>query len=105
MVKGIRQIIGFISIFVGACYLLWIVFLFVTDRLSVEFLGQSIDSDISPVAALLLNLPLPFHMVSVGFAIQRRWLPSVWKGTIRWSTVSSGCLLGASLVIRYLLLN
>jgi uncharacterized BrkB/YihY/UPF0761 family membrane protein len=105
MAKKIRQIIGFISILVGIGYMVTMLYLAMTDRLTVEFLGEPISADIPLIFALLLKLPLPFHMISVGFTIQRRWLPPTWSKTIRWATIISGCLLGASLIFRYLLLN
>ena len=54
--------------------------------------------------ALLLALPVPFHVISIGMIIQKRWLPVKLKRITWISIISSGIWLGIALIIKYAIL-
>lgn len=54
--------------------------------------------------AMALSIPVPFHVISVGFVLQKRWISPSWEGVIQRATVISGCMLGVSLAIKAIFL-
>jgi len=56
------------------------------------------------IYALGLALPVPFHVISVGLILQRRWLSPPWARGAWIATVISGCWLGLALGIKALIL-
>ncbi len=52
------------------------------------------------VYALGLALPIPFHIISIGLFVQKRWLSPRWARIAWFAIVISGCWLGVSLAIR-----
>ncbi len=55
--------------------------------------------------ALVLGLPIPLHVISIGLILQRRWLSPLWSKAAWIAIVGSGCWLGVSLVVRLFLLG
>jgi hypothetical protein len=55
--------------------------------------------------ALGLSLGVPLHVISVGWVLQRKWLPPLWARTAQVAAVVSGCWLGAALGIKALVLR
>ena len=52
------------------------------------------------VFALALSLPVPMHVIAVGFILQKKWLDRNWTRVAWWAVVGSGLWLGAALLIR-----
>lgn len=57
------------------------------------------------LAAILLRMPAPFHVFSVGLILQRRWLSPTWAKVAWVCVVTSGLWLGASLAVRAIFLR
>lgn len=53
--------------------------------------------------ALGLELPIPFHMISIGLILQRRWLSPPWDRISWCAIVISGFWLGAALAAKSML--
>jgi hypothetical protein len=70
-----------------------------------KFFPQAQESWIITAAALMLSLPVPFHVISVGFVVQRRWMAAPWAKVVWWTTVISGLWLGGVLVIKWVVLR
>jgi hypothetical protein len=66
---------------------------------------ESQESAWYTAAALALALPLPFHVISVGLLLQRRWLPHFWARISFLAAVISGCWLGTALGFKIFLLS
>jgi hypothetical protein len=49
--------------------------------------------------------PVPLHVISVGFVLQRRWLSPHGRRIVWLAVIISGCWLGVALVIKEFLLN
>ncbi|MCP4657356.1 MAG: hypothetical protein GY856_18245 [bacterium] len=56
------------------------------------------------IYALGLALPVPFHVISVGLILQRRWLSPVWARGAWIAIVVSGGWLGLAVAIKALFL-
>ncbi len=75
----------------------------VTGSLGAQVLPQLEPSFLRAVFAVCLSLPLPFHIISIGMVLQRRWFSSRW-GRIAWIAILvSGLWLGASLVLKMII--
>ena len=72
--------------------------------LAQHYFTQSQGSVIQNVYALGLSLPIPLHIIAVGWVLQLRWLSPAWARATRWGIVLSGCWLGIALAIRWLAL-
>jgi len=55
--------------------------------------------------SLVLGLPVPLHVISIGLILRRKLLPPIWAKLAWFSIVISGCWLGASLAIRLFMLG
>ncbi|MBW1775046.1 MAG: hypothetical protein JRG79_05970 [Deltaproteobacteria bacterium] len=54
------------------------------------------------VYALGLILPVPFHIISIGLVLKRKWLSPFW-GRAAWpAIVLSGCWLAAAIGVKYM---
>jgi hypothetical protein len=69
-----------------------------------RYFGPSPQTWIHHVYALVLSLPVPLHIISVGLVLQLRGLSPLWAKAARWAVVVSGCWLGLALGIRWLAL-
>lgn len=75
----------------------------VTGSLAAELFSRSSMPSSFTWFALGLSLPVPFHVMSVGLVVQRRWLSPVW-GRAAWiGTAVSGCWLGVALAVKLFL--
>jgi hypothetical protein len=72
----------------------------VNGSLAVQLFPESQGSVSNTVAALVLGFPVPFHVISVGLLLQRRWLPQSLARISFLAVVISGCWLGAALGIK-----
>lgn len=54
---------------------------------------------------LLLRLPVPLHVISVGLILQTRWLSPAMARAAWVAVVVSGCWLGGALAVRLFLLD
>ena len=98
-----RAIANFV-ICAGLFILVKILYDAATGALNVQFFTASPVSWTTHVFALGLALPLPFHVISVGLLLQKRWLSPPWKKVAWIAVVASGCWLGAALGIKVLIL-
>jgi len=56
------------------------------------------------VYALGLMLPVPFHVISIGLVLKRKWLPPFWARTAWPAIFFSGCWLGAAIAVKSLVI-
>ncbi len=61
------------------------------------------DSWIWKAVALILSLPVPFHVFAIGLILQRRHLSPAWRRFAWVSIVVSGLWLGAALLAKAVL--
>lgn len=100
----IARAVANVLIVVGLFLLVRVLNNAVTGSLVGQLFAQSQGSWIRNVYALGLSLPVPFHVISVGLVLQRRWLPPLWTRVVWLAVVVSGCWLGAALGIKMLVL-
>ena len=50
--------------------------------------------------AFCLSLAIPYHVISIGLILQRKWLSHTWKKIALFAIVTSGCWLGTSVAIQ-----
>ena len=104
MFKIIPRVAADLIILVGLYLLVKILYNAVTGALAAQLFAASPESWTTHVSALGLGLPLPFHIISVGLLLQKRFLSPPWK-KVAWIAVAvSGCWLGAALGIKLLIL-
>lgn len=104
MIKMIPRAIANLVILVGLFLLVKILYNAATGSLTAQLFAASPESWTKHVSALGLGLPIPFHIISVGLILQRRWLSPPWK-KVAWIVVAvSGCWLGVALGIKLLIL-
>jgi hypothetical protein len=72
----------------------------VNGSLAAQLFPESQESVSDTVVALVLGLPLPFHVIAVGLLLQRRWLPHSWAKISFMSVVISGCWLGTAIGMK-----
>jgi succinate dehydrogenase/fumarate reductase cytochrome b subunit len=104
MFKMISRAVANLVILVGLFLLVRILYNAATGSLTAQLFAASQESWIKSVTALGLSLPLPFHVISVGLILQRRWLSPLWKRTAWIAVVVSGCWLGVALAIKLLMI-
>lgn len=84
----------------GVGLLVKVFILFYTGTLSDDIHAEWAGDDSKNIYSLLLALPVPLHVISIGMIIQKKWL-SPLLGKIAWfSIVTSGVWLGISLFIK-----
>ncbi len=103
MIKTIVTLVALGIIVVGIVLLVGVPYQAVNGSLATRFFAQSQPSSIASLHALMLGLPAPFHVISIGLILQRRWLSSLWARVAWIAIVGSGCWLGASLAVRLLI--
>lgn len=104
MSKTVVRVIANVIILAGFLVLARILYQGLNGELAQKYFAQAPDSLIKSIYALLLSLPIPFHVIAVGLALQLKWLSPLWSLTARWAVVISGCWLGLALAIRWLAL-
>ncbi len=100
----LSRVVANILIFVGLFLLVRVLYSAVTGSLVARPFAQSQGLWIRNVFALGLSLPVPFHVISIGLVLQRRWFPPLWTRVAWLAVVVSGCWLGAALGIKMLVL-
>jgi hypothetical protein len=73
-----------------------------TGSLVTPLFAQPQSPWIEGLCALALNLPVPFHVISVGLVLQRKWLSRPLARAVWLAVVVSGSWLGVALGIRLL---
>ena len=105
MTKTIARAVANSVVVVGLFLLVRVLYQAVTGSLTATYFVDSSGTWLKIACALGLSLPVPFHVISVGWIVQRKWLAPRW-GRVAWlAVVVSGCWLGAALGIRLLLLH
>ena len=56
------------------------------------------------VYALGLILPVPFHIISIGLVLKRKWLSPFWARAALPAIFCSGCWLGVAVGIKFLVI-
>jgi hypothetical protein len=74
----------------------------VNGSLAAQLFSESQEAVSNTVVVLALSLPLPFHVISVGLLLQRRWLSHLWARIAFLAVVISGCWLGVAIGIKFL---
>ena len=105
MSKKIVILIANAAIAVGLYLLARMVYGATNGSLGAQQFPESQGAAWNTVAALILALPVPFHVISVGLLLQRRWLPHSWARISLLAAVISGCWLGAALGFKFFVLN
>ena len=100
MSKRIVRLIANAAIAVGFYLFVRMIFSAVTGSLAAQLFPESQESMGNTAIALVLGLPVPFHVISIGLLLQRRWLPHSWARISFLAAVISGCWLGAALGIK-----
>jgi hypothetical protein len=105
MPRNIIRIIAKVVVAVGLLLLVRVIYHAANGSLVAQLFPESQQSWISNLYAIALSLPVPLHVISVGFVLQRRWLPPHWTRIVWLAVVISGCWLGVALVIKVFLLH
>jgi succinate dehydrogenase/fumarate reductase cytochrome b subunit len=104
MFKMVPRAIANLVILVGLFLLVKILYNAASGSLAAQLVAASQESWIERMAALGLSLAVPFHVISVGLILQRRWLSPPWTRAAWIAVVVSGCWLGLALGIKLLIL-
>jgi hypothetical protein len=94
-----------IVVAVGLGLLARVIYRAAVGSLSAELFPRLQGSWSLTMLALGLSLPVPFHVISVGCFLQKRWLSPFRAKAARVAVVVSGCWLGATLAIKLLVLG
>ena len=104
MPRMIIRLIANISILVGIYLFARMIYGAVNGSAAAQLVHESQGFVSNTVIALALDLPIPFHLISVGLLLQRRWLPHSWARIAFLAAVISGCWLGIALMSKIFLL-
>ena len=105
MPRNIIRLIANVAVAVGLLLLVRVFYHSANGSLVAELFSESQRSWINNLYAIALSLPVPFHVISVGFVMQRRWLSPHWVRIVWLAVVISGCWLGVALIIKVFILN
>ena len=90
---------------VGVFLLARVIYHAASGFLLAQLFPESQQSWANNLYAIVLSLPIPLHVISIGLVLQRRWLPPHWIRIAWLAVVISGCWLGVALVIKIFLLH
>lgn len=99
IVKSLAQVI----ILAGITVLFRILYDAAGGSLPMKVFGKPQTMWVHGLYALGIELPIPFHIISIGLIIQRRWLSPPWNRISRYAIVISGFWLGAALAVKNIL--
>ena len=102
MSRIIVRLIANASILVGVYLFAKMIYGSVNGSLVAQLFPESQESVSNTVVALALSLPLPFHVISVGLLLQRRWLSHSWARIAFLAVVISGSWLGVAIGMKFL---
>jgi hypothetical protein len=105
MLRNITRLIAKVAVAAGLLLIVRIIYQLASGSLVAELFPESQQSWISNLYAIGLSLPIPLHVISVGFVLQRRWLPPHWTRIVWLTVVISGCWLSVALALKLLLLG
>lgn len=91
-------------ILTGVLLLTRVLYFAASGQLAEPLFSHCQDSWMIQLYALILSLPVPIHVMSVGLIIRRKWLSPVWVKTAWYAVVISGFWLGAALGIKLIVL-
>ena len=103
-VNMIVRSVANIIVVVGLVLLIRILYNAFAGSLAGEIFPQSQGSWIMNGYALGLILPVPFHVISIGLILKKKWLSPFWARTAWFAIVISGCWLGTALGIKLMIL-
>ncbi|NLI80998.1 MAG: hypothetical protein GX443_04835 [Deltaproteobacteria bacterium] len=71
-----------------------------SGALAMRLFGSAAESPAATLCALGLGLPVPFHVISIGLVLQKRWLSSPWRKAAWICIVTSGFWLGIAVAVK-----
>ena len=105
MSKRIVRVIANAAIAVGLYLFARMIYGAVNGFPAAPFVNKSQGVVSNTLFALALGLPVPFHVISVGLLLQRRWLSPSWARIAFPAVVISGGWLGVALLTKIFLLQ
>jgi len=86
--------------FVGFFLLIRVIYQAITGEL-IEDLNTDLGKNIKNTwFALGIGLPVPFHVISIGMILQKKWFTKRWKKIAWICIVTSGVWLGIALLVK-----
>ena len=104
MPRMIVRLIANTAILVGLYLFASMIYGAANGSLDARLFPESQESLSNTLVALALGLPVPFHLISVGLLLQRRWLPHSGARISFLAVVISGCWLGTAIGIKLFVL-
>ena len=104
ILKILAKVLANTVVVVGLLLLVRVFHEAATGSLVGRVLPNATVSSATTALALGLALPIPFHVISIGLIVQRRWLPRRLARIAWWAIVTSGCWLGVALAVKWLIL-
>ena len=105
MPRNIIRLIAKFAVVVGVFLLVRVIYHAASGSLLAQLFPESQQSWANNLYAIGLSIPIPLHVISIGFVLQRRWLPPHWIPIAWLAVVISGCWLGVAVVIKTFLLH
>ena len=105
MSKRMVRLIANAAIAVGLYLFARMIYGAANGSLTAQLFPEPQESAWYTAASLVLALPIPCHVISVGLLLQRSWLPHPWSRYAFLAAVISGCWLGAALGFKLFVLN
>jgi hypothetical protein len=105
MAKRIVKVIANFTIAVGLYMFARIMYGAANGSLVARLFPESQESVWYTTAAIVLALPVSFHVICVGLVLQRRWLPPSLGRISFLAAVMSGCWMGAALGFKLFVLR
>ena len=105
MLKRSLRLIANAAIAVGLFLFARMIYGAANGSLVARLFPESQESVWYTAAALVLALPVSFHVISVGLVLQRCWLPPSLGRISFLAAVFSGCWLGAALGFKLFVLG
>lgn len=104
MPRNFIRLIAKLTVVVGLFLLVRVIYHAASGSLLAQLFPETQQSWANNLYAIFLSLPVPLHVISIGFVLQRSWLPPHRVRTAWLAVVISGCWLGVALGIKIFLL-
>lgn len=105
MLRNIIRLFANVAVAVGLFLLVRVIYHAASGALAAQLFPESQQAWTGNLSAIFLSLPVPLHVISVGFVMQRRWLSPHWSRIVWLAVVISGCWLALALLIKVFLFH
>jgi len=102
MNKKIRRILSVFIIFSGIFFLIFTLHTAILNSLTEQSISGAEGKYLKHFSGLLISLPVPLHIISIGMIIGSKNYSNLWKKIAWFAVIISGIWLGIAVGVRFL---